>query len=151
MLHSKLKQYFGYETFRNGQEETVQNILDGHDVLSILSTGAGKSLCYQLPAYITGGRVLIISPLISLMDDQVVQMKLNGEKNAVAIHSALSIDEKRDIFKSLSQYQFIFCSPEFIYEEHNFKHFKSIDFKYIVLDEAHCLSEWGFDFRPHYA
>ena len=129
MLHSKLKQYFGYETFRNGQEETVQNILDGHDVLSILSTGAGKSLCYQLPAYITGGRVLIISPLISLMDDQVVQMKLNGEKNAVAIHSALSIDEKRDIFKSLSHYQFIFCSPEFIYEAHNFKHFKSIDFK----------------------
>ncbi|MBW0763864.1 RecQ family ATP-dependent DNA helicase [Mammaliicoccus fleurettii] len=151
MLQEELKKYFGYETFRSGQQETVQNILDGHDVLSILSTGAGKSLCYQLPAYITGGRVLIISPLISLMDDQVVQMKLNGEKNAVAIHSALSMDEKQDIFKDLENYQFIFCSPEFIYEEHNFKHFKSINFKYIVLDEAHCLSEWGFDFRPHYA
>ncbi|WP_239749146.1 RecQ family ATP-dependent DNA helicase [Mammaliicoccus sp. H-M34] len=151
MLQEELKKYFGYETFRSGQQETVQNILDGHDVLSILSTGAGKSLCYQLPAYITGGRVLIISPLISLMDDQVAQMKLNGEKNAVAIHSALSMDEKQDIFKHLENYQFIFCSPEFIYEEHNFKHFKSINFKYIVLDEAHCLSEWGFDFRPHYA
>lgn len=151
MLHKELKKYFGYDHFRNGQEETVSNILDGHDVLSILSTGAGKSLCYQLPAYITGGRVLIISPLISLMDDQVVQMKLNGERNAIAIHSAIDRNEKLDIFKNLSQYQFIFCSPEFIYEDYNFNHFKSIGFKYIVLDEAHCLSEWGFDFRPHYA
>ncbi|MCD8874437.1 RecQ family ATP-dependent DNA helicase [Mammaliicoccus sciuri] len=151
MLQQELKKYFGYDHFRSGQEETVQNILDGHDVLSILSTGAGKSLCYQLPAYITGGRVLIISPLISLMDDQVVQMKLNGEKNAVAIHSAIDPNERSDIFRNLLSYQFIFCSPEFIYEEHNFKRFKSIGFKYIVLDEAHCLSEWGFDFRPHYA
>lgn len=80
MLKDELKKYFGYDDFRNGQEETIQYILDGHDVLSILSTGAGKSLCYQLPAYITGGSVLIISPLISLMDDQVAQMKINGEK-----------------------------------------------------------------------
>ncbi|WP_323702313.1 RecQ family ATP-dependent DNA helicase [Mammaliicoccus sp. Dog046] len=151
MLHEELKKYFGYETFRQGQEETVTSILDGNDVLSVLSTGAGKSLCYQLPAYITGGRVLIISPLISLMDDQVVQMKLNGEKNVVAIHSALERDEKQEIFNQLDKYQFIFCSPEFIYEEHNFKHFKRLAFQYIVLDEAHCLSEWGFDFRPHYA
>ena len=151
MLKDELKKYFGYDDFRNGQEETIQYILDGHDVLSILSTGAGKSLCYQLPAYITGGSVLVISPLISLMDDQVAQMKINGEKNVIAIHSALSKEEKDEVFRNLNKYQFIFCSPEFICENHNFNHFRNLSLKYIVIDEAHCLSEWGFDFRPHYA
>nr|WP_263313237.1 RecQ family ATP-dependent DNA helicase [Mammaliicoccus sp. Marseille-Q6498] len=151
MLQTELKKYFGYETFRSGQEETIRYILEGHNVLSILSTGAGKSLCYQLPAYMTGGRVLIISPLISLMDDQVAQMKLNGERNVIAIHSALSRSDKQEVFDQLDEYQFIFCSPEFIYEDRNFNHFKKLNFKYIVLDEAHCLSEWGFDFRPHYS
>lgn len=104
-----------------------------------------------MPAYITGGSVLVISPLISLMDDQVAQMKINGEKNVIAIHSALSKEEKDEVFRNLNKYQFIFCSPEFICENHNFNHFRNLSLKYIVIDEAHCLSEWGFDFRPHYA
>ncbi|UEX89137.1 RecQ family ATP-dependent DNA helicase [Staphylococcus ratti] len=151
MLKQALKTHFGFDTFKSGQEEIITNILNGQNTLGILPTGSGKSLCFQLPTYIKQLPTLIISPLISLMDDQVMQMKMNGERHVVAIHSGMEEQERRRAFHHLRHARFVFVSPELILQPHHFKHFKNIAFGLIVLDEAHCLSEWGFDFRPHYA
>ncbi|UXR73013.1 RecQ family ATP-dependent DNA helicase [Staphylococcus sp. IVB6238] len=151
MLKAALKQYFGFSQFREGQESLIQSILEGHNALGILPTGSGKSLCYQLPTYIKQQTTLIISPLISLMDDQVMQMKMKGERRVVAIHSGMSSDERRMAYQQLDDALFIFVSPEFILQPHHLSRFQNIQLGLIVLDEVHCLSEWGFDFRPHYA
>lgn len=151
MLKTALKEKFGFDTFKKGQEEIIKSILQGNHTLGILPTGSGKSLCYQLPTYILNQPTLIISPLISLMDDQVMQMKIHGERHVIAIHSGMEEHEKRYAFKHLHEARFIFVSPEFILQPHHFKRFTNIPLGLIVLDEAHCLSEWGFDFRPHYA
>ncbi|PCF88172.1 RecQ family ATP-dependent DNA helicase [Staphylococcus intermedius] len=151
MLKDALKQYFGFSTFRPGQESIISSVLNGQHTLGILPTGSGKSLCYQLPTYIKQQPTLVISPLISLMDDQVMQMKMQGEHRVVAIHSGLESTAKKRALQQVAQSRFIFVSPEFILQPHHFNLFKSIRFGMIVLDEVHCLSEWGFDFRPHYA
>ncbi|MBI5975345.1 RecQ family ATP-dependent DNA helicase [Staphylococcus canis] len=150
MLINALKQYFGFETFKPGQKEIIEKVLQKQNTLGILPTGSGKSLCYQLPTYINQKPTLIISPLISLMDDQVMQMRMNGEHRVVAIHSGMDDIERINAYRQIHLARFIFVSPEFILLPQNFKRIKSIDFGLIVLDEAHCLSEWGFDFRPHY-
>ncbi|QLK86126.1 ATP-dependent DNA helicase RecQ [Staphylococcus sp. 17KM0847] len=151
MLKQALQQYFGFDDFRPGQESIIQHVLDEHNVLGILPTGSGKSLCYQLPTYIKRKPTLIISPLISLMDDQVMQMKMKGEHRVVSIHSGMETYERQLAFQRIHTSRFIFVSPEFILQSHHFEQFQTIDFGLIVLDEVHCLSEWGFDFRPHYA
>lgn len=151
MLQEKLKQWFGFDSFKPGQEEIITSVLNQQHTLGILPTGSGKSLCYQLPTYILEKPTLVISPLISLMDDQVMQMKLNGEHAVSCIHSGMDENEKRQNFKKINQSKFIYLSPEFILQTQNFKLIANIDFGLIVLDEAHCLSEWGYDFRPHYA
>ncbi|SUM33137.1 ATP-dependent DNA helicase [Staphylococcus gallinarum] len=151
MLIDELKHWFGFETFKPGQEAIIKSVLNQQDTLGILPTGSGKSLCYQLPTYIKQQPTLIISPLISLMDDQVMQLKAHGEHKVSCIHSGMDEDERSANIKNLKQSRFIFLSPEFILQPHNFKLIKHINFGLIVLDEAHCLSEWGYDFRPHYA
>lgn len=151
MLIEELKYWFGFETFKPGQEAIIQSVLKQQDTLGILPTGSGKSLCYQLPTYIKQQPTLVISPLISLMDDQVMQLKSHGEHRVSCIHSGMNEDERSTNIKKLKQSRFIFLSPEFILQPHNFKLIKHINFGLIVLDEAHCLSEWGYDFRPHYA
>ncbi|PTH39684.1 RecQ family ATP-dependent DNA helicase [Staphylococcus agnetis] len=151
MLNKALKHYFGFDSFKPGQKDIIKNVMDGHHTLGVLPTGSGKSLCYQLPTYIKGEPTLIISPLISLMDDQVMQMKMNGERRVVAIHSGMEERERQLAFKQLTTARFIFVSPELLMQPHHFNRFKHLNFGLIVLDEAHCLSEWGFDFRPHYA
>ncbi|PTI15208.1 RecQ family ATP-dependent DNA helicase [Staphylococcus warneri] len=151
MIQQKLKDWFGFDSFKPGQEDIISSVLDQKHTLGILPTGSGKSLCYQLPTYILEKPTLVISPLISLMDDQVMQMKLNGEHAVCCIHSGMDNTEKRQNLSNIRQSKFIYLSPEFILQPQNFKLIANIDFGLIVLDEAHCLSEWGYDFRPHYA
>ncbi|MCG7339679.1 ATP-dependent DNA helicase [Staphylococcus sp. ACRSN] len=151
MLIDELKHWFGFDSFKPGQEEIIQSVLKQKNTLGILPTGSGKSLCYQLPTYIKKQPTLIISPLISLMDDQVMQLKTHGEHNVSCIHSGMDDDERANNIKNLKKSRFIFLSPEFILQPHNFRLIKNINFGLVVLDEAHCLSEWGYDFRPHYA
>ncbi|MGN5881806.1 MULTISPECIES: RecQ family ATP-dependent DNA helicase [Staphylococcus] len=151
MLNKALKQWFGFDAFKEGQQAIIQNVLDHKNTLGILPTGSGKSLCYQLPTYIKQQPTLIISPLISLMDDQVMQMRKNGERSVSYIHSGMSFEEKQKNLKRLKHSKFIFLSPEFILHQDNIKWITSINLGMIVLDEAHCITEWGYDFRPHYA
>ena len=149
-VYSMLKEKFGFELFRPGQEAVIRDVLAGKDTIAIMPTGMGKSLCYQLPAYLLRGSILIVSPLIALMEDQVASMKRNGEKSVVALNSFLSYSEKNRLIGELGHYKFIFISPEMLAQSHVLHQLRTINLALIVIDEAHCISQWGFDFRPDY-
>jgi len=153
-LHKALKKYFGFSNFKGNQERVIQSLLDGKDTFVIKPTGGGKSLCYQLPAFIEQGTAIIVSPLIALMKNQVDAIRGFATHDSVAhvLNSSLTkketIQVKEDIRNGLTK--LLYVAPESLTKDENIEFLKTVKLSFFAIDEAHCISEWGHDFRPEY-
>lgn len=150
-LRSLLKQYFGFSAFRRFQEDIIRDTLNGRDVFAVLPTGGGKSLCYQLPALVRSGLTVVVSPLIALMKDQVDALRAAGVP-ATYLNSSLAAGESRPRLSALrnGDYRLLYVAPERLMLPGFIEDLKRWDVKLFAIDEAHCISEWGHDFRPEY-
>jgi ATP-dependent DNA helicase RecQ len=149
-----LKEFFGFDGFKGNQEAVINSVLKGEDCFVIMPTGAGKSLCYQLPALMMEGTAIIISPLIALMKNQVDSIRGFGENDNVAhfLNSSLSKTEINKVKEDMQQKntKLLYIAPETLKKEETIEFMKSLDISFVAIDEAHCISEWGHDFRPEY-
>jgi len=153
-LEKTMKTFFGFSSFKGNQKPIIESVLDGHDVFVVMPTGGGKSLCYQLPALLKPGTAIVVSPLIALMKNQVDMIRNFGSQDSIAhvMNSSLSKMEMMQVRQDLldRKTKLLYMAPESLTKEENIEFLKQIEISFYAIDEAHCISEWGHDFRPEY-